>query len=112
VTPTRTATKALTPEARAAYQRIDLTFHDLGHEAASKLLEAGMPLHEVSAMLGHRNISTTSRYLNAQAHSLLATVDRIDAREAELQAVANAVVGDGRPSCNDVGAVLPQVTVN
>ena len=76
--PVRTKTGALTLEARTAFQRIDLTFHDLRHEAGSRLLEAGMPLHEVSAMLGHANISMTSRYLNAKVVGLLSSMERID----------------------------------
>ena len=40
----------------------DLRFHDLRHEAGSRKLEAGWPLHAVSEWLGHNNITTTSRY--------------------------------------------------
>ncbi|MBE3133295.1 MAG: tyrosine-type recombinase/integrase, partial [Acidobacteria bacterium] len=45
----------MTPEARAAYRQIDLHFHDLRHEAGSRLLESGWPLHYVQHMLGHLN---------------------------------------------------------
>jgi integrase len=31
----------------------DLRFHDLRHEAASRFVEAGWPLHHVQEMLGH-----------------------------------------------------------
>ena len=113
VTPARTKTKALTPSAREAYQRIDLTFHDLRHECGSRLLEAGMALHEVSKLLGHQNIATTSRYLNATAHGLLATMERIDAaRAAALRSVANGAAGEDRPLRNDVETPSVQVTVN
>jgi integrase len=113
IVPERTATKALTAEARAAYQRIDLTFHDLRHECGSRLLEAGMPLHEVSRLLGHANIATTSRYLNATAHGLLATMERIDAaRAAALRAVANGAAGEDRLLGNDGAKPSAQVTVN
>lgn len=40
-----------------------LHFHDLRRELASSLSESGAPLFAVSAMLGHADISTTSRYL-------------------------------------------------
>jgi hypothetical protein len=43
----------------------DLHFHDLRHEAGSRRLEEGWPLHAVSRWLGHKNITTTARYLNA-----------------------------------------------
>ena len=39
----------------------DLHFRDLRHEGGSRLLEAGWPLHYVRDMLGHADISTTSR---------------------------------------------------
>ena len=42
-----------------------LHFHDLRHEFGSTLLESGAPIHIVSDMLGHADISTTSNYLNA-----------------------------------------------
>jgi integrase len=42
-----------------------LHFHDLRREFGSRMLEAGVPLHVVSRLLGHTNIATTSRYLAA-----------------------------------------------
>ena len=42
-----------------------LTFHDLRHEAISRMLDAGMPIHKVRAWAGHRNIATTGIYANA-----------------------------------------------
>jgi integrase len=42
----------------------NLRFHDLRHEAGSRLVEAGWPLHYVQAMLGHSNLKQTSTYLN------------------------------------------------
>jgi site-specific recombinase XerD len=41
-----------------------LHFHDLRHEAGSRLLEAGWPLHHVQEMLGHADLKQTSTYLN------------------------------------------------
>ncbi len=43
----------------------DLHFHDLRHEAGSRWLEGGMPIHHVKELLGHANIKTTDTYLNA-----------------------------------------------
>lgn len=37
----------------------NLHFHDLRHEAGSRKLEAGWPLHAVSRWLGHTKLSTT-----------------------------------------------------
>jgi integrase len=53
----------LSPESRAALKAIDLHFHDLRREAGSRWLDAGVPLHQVQAWLGHTNISQTSTYL-------------------------------------------------
>jgi integrase len=35
---------------------IDLHFHDLRHEAGSRWLEAGIPLHHVKELLGHATL--------------------------------------------------------
>ena len=56
----------LSTENRAKLAEIDLNFHDLRHEAGSRKLEAGWPLHAVSTWLGHSRIDTTSKYLNAE----------------------------------------------
>ena len=40
---------------------VDLRFHDLRHEAGSRFLEAGWPLHEVQYMLGHADIKNGAR---------------------------------------------------
>jgi len=50
---------------RAKLHEIDLNFHDLRHEAGSRKLEAGGPLHAVSRWLGHSKLTTTDTYLNA-----------------------------------------------
>ncbi len=41
----------------------DLRFHDLRREAASRLLEGHVPEQYVQAVLGHADLSTTSKYL-------------------------------------------------
>ncbi len=68
----------LTAACRARLQAIDLHFHDLRHEGGSRLLEAGCPLHYVRDMLGHADISTTSRYLNAEREGLREWMRRKD----------------------------------
>jgi hypothetical protein len=47
------------------FRTINLHFHELRHEAGSRLLEAGWPLHEVQQMPGHASLEQTSTYLNA-----------------------------------------------
>jgi integrase len=60
----------LSAENRAKLAEIDLNFHDLPHEAGSRKLEAGWPLHAVSVWLGHTKISTTEKYLNVKTDYL------------------------------------------
>ena len=42
----------------------DFHLADLRHEAGSRFGEAGVPIVYVGSLLGHSNLSTTSRYLN------------------------------------------------
>ena len=56
----------------------DLRIHDLRHEAGSRFLEAGWPLHHVQAMLGHANLKTTSTYLNVTLDGLHASMRKLD----------------------------------
>jgi integrase len=58
-------TGKLAPASLEHFRTINLHFHDLRHEAGSRLLEAGWPLHEVQQMLGHASLEQTSTYLNA-----------------------------------------------
>ena len=41
----------------------DLTFHDLRHEAVSRMFDSGMKIHEVMAVSGHRTASQLFRYV-------------------------------------------------
>jgi len=59
----------LSANSRAQLRTIDLHFHDLRQEAGSRWLEAGMPLHHVKELLGHANISQTSKYLGVDTLS-------------------------------------------
>jgi integrase len=63
--PTWTAKRGLSRESRKDLQAIDLHWHDLRHEAGSRFLEAGWPLHHVQKMLGHVDAKQTATYLNA-----------------------------------------------
>jgi integrase len=78
---------------------MDLHFHDLRHEAGSRLLEAGWPLHHVKDMLGHANISTTDTYLNVTKIGLQESMRRFD-RPAEPEAAEVSTGVDNSPRCN------------
>ena len=79
-----TKTGNLTPECRAAYKRINLHLHDLRREAGSRWLDAGIPLHQVQAWLGHTNISQTSAYLAVPEGDGFALMERFERRRAEM----------------------------
>ena len=54
----------------------DLRFHDLRHEAVSRLVEAGLSDQEVSAISGHKSMQMLKRYTHLRAEEL---VDKLDA---------------------------------
>jgi integrase len=69
-------TSSLAPPSRAALRAIDLHFHDLRHEGASRMLEAGWPLHHIQHMLGHASLEQTSTYLNVEKTGLQDSMKR------------------------------------
>ena len=73
----------LTPESRPVLQAIDLHLHDLRRECGSRLLEAGVGIHEVREWLGHRDISTTGRYLAITGASLQRALGRLEASHTD-----------------------------
>jgi site-specific recombinase XerD len=56
------------------FAKIDLHWHDLRHEALSRLADDGVPVHELQLLAGHASITTTQRYMNARANSLADSV--------------------------------------
>ena len=66
----------LSPASRAILKSVDLHFHDLRHEGASRMLEAGWPLHHIQTMLGHASLEQTSTYLNVEKSGLLDSMRR------------------------------------
>ncbi|EBS1325803.1 site-specific integrase [Salmonella enterica subsp. enterica serovar Muenchen] len=74
---------------RVALQRLniqDLHFHDLRHEAISRLFELGtLNIMEVSAISGHRSLNMLKRYTHLRAYQL---VSKLDARRRQTQKIA------------------------
>ena len=68
----------LTQECLDAFQAIDLHWHDLRHEYASRLVERGVPLAQVRDLLGHASIATTERYDNQRLEALQAATERLE----------------------------------
>jgi integrase len=108
--PEWTAQNALSAASQAVFRAVGLHFHDLRHEAGSRLLEAGWPLHHVQAMLGHADAKTTSTYLNVTAHHLRESMKRLD--DARCNPVANSATTEHPPVRNNESADASQVTVN
>ena len=48
--------------ARTAARLVDFTFHDLRHDCASKIVQAGGTLYDAGEQLGHKSLSMTRRY--------------------------------------------------
>ncbi len=70
--------KHLTRECQAQFQSIDLHWHDLRHEYASRLVERHVPLAQVRDLLGHASIITTERYDNQTLESLQHAAARLE----------------------------------
>ncbi|EKM99421.1 MULTISPECIES: site-specific integrase [unclassified Acidocella] len=51
----------------------DLRIHDLRHSFASALANAGTPLNEIGTVLGHSQLSTTTRYAHHSPQRLIDT---------------------------------------
>ena len=68
----------LTQECLDAFQAINLHWHDLRHEYASRLVERGVPLAQVRDLLGHASISTTERYDNQTLEALQSATERLE----------------------------------
>jgi integrase len=71
--------KDLSAECQQRFRDINLHWHDLRHEYASRLVERGVPLAQVRDLLGHASIVTTERYDNQTLEALQAAVERLEA---------------------------------
>lgn len=67
-------------QAREAVGMPWLHFHDLRHSAASALINQGVDLYTVGAVLGHRSAASTKRYSHLSVDSLQAAIGKIGKR--------------------------------
>lgn len=102
----------LTAASRAALAAIDLHFHDLRHEGASRLLEAGWPIHHVQEMLGHSSLEQTSTYLNVTGVGLRDSMRRSDEARTRCNPVAISPAIDHPLDCNGKETEDDKATVN
>src|SRR5262249_58556135 len=65
----------------------DLHFHDLRHDGASRLFEAGWPIERVALVTGHKDWNMLRRYtqLRAEDFHKIASTDSAKSREADLK---------------------------
>lgn len=78
-------TRAVQRMVQAIREKLDLpperlTPHKLRHAYATDLVNRGVPIHVVSAQLGHASVATTSIYLHAQPGQARRYFDAIDAK--------------------------------
>jgi integrase len=78
------------PSNRKALAQINLHWHDLRHEALSRLADDGVPVHELQMLAGHASITTTQRYMNARANSLAESMRQ--ARDRRIKRLTGADV--------------------
>jgi len=90
--PKWTAVGGLSKESREALRHVNLHFHDLRHEAASRFVEAGMPIHHVQAALGHASLQQTTTYVNVMWDGLQGSFRQFD----ESRPRCNSVVSEGQ----------------
>ena len=79
--------------ARSQINRDDLHFHDLRHSAASEMLAAGVPLHTIGTVLGHKDSRSTQRYAHLQDSALRFAVGQIGQKRPD-QLVKPVLRGD------------------
>jgi integrase/recombinase XerD len=68
-----------------------VTPHSLRHAFAVHLLESGTDLRTIQLLLGHRNLSTTARYLRIATSTVCATASPLDALQVIIPAVPDLV---------------------
>src|SRR5262249_49794869 len=93
-------TNSLTPEARKAFNALDLHWHDLRHEYACRLAERGVPITKIQYLLGHASVVTTERYI----HHTLAELSKAAAvleRGGVFDTTSDPKVGERMPRTPD-----------
>ena len=102
----------LSAACRERLATINLHWHDLRHEAGSRWIEAGWPIHHVQQTLGHADLKQTSTYVNATVAGIEESMRRMDQRRGLLQSVAIDPAVEPLPDCNVGGEVAAKELVN
>lgn len=61
----------------------DLRFHDLRHEAVSRLVESGLSDQEVASISGHKSMQMLRRYTHLRAQDLVKKLDMVSGMAAK-----------------------------
>jgi len=64
----------------------DLNFHDLRHEATSRLFELGLDATKVKEITGHKTYSMLARYTHLKAEDIAIEIDNLE-KERDRKAV-------------------------
>ena len=89
---------------------VDLRWHDLRHEYASRLVEKGVPLSQVRDLLGHASIVTTERYDNQKPEALMAAAKLLETGETFKNPSSLDVDAEAEPPADDAGAAPNSLT--
>ncbi|WP_280140215.1 site-specific integrase [Vreelandella arcis] len=70
----------------------DIHFHDLRHEAVSRLVEAGLFGQEVAAISGHKSMQMLRRYTHLRAEDLVVKLDSCEKNIIAIRSITNEFV--------------------
>lgn len=73
----------------------DLHFHDLRHEAVSRLVENGLSDQEVASISGHKSMQMLRRYTHLRAEDLVSKLDGLEKTRAVVFDVFGTLVSIG-----------------
>jgi len=85
----------------------DLHFHDLRHEAVSRLVEGGLSDQEVSAISGHKSMQMLKRYTHLRAEDLVGKLDELAKKTAKRSQRQTDNPSEARPK-RDAGTKIKE----